>query len=427
MGFWSFLDKAVGFIPIVGTIKDGVEAAVLELEGKHEAAKEKAMEAVIDLACDVVTVATMGEGYEVAAIGKVAAEAAMKDIVEQGAKEAAKDVGKAATKTVAKDVAEQGAKDATKDVGKAAAETTTKDVEERGGKDALRQRTDSVSTAATLSDLDVEATISHERSASTAAALKEGHNVDHIAKAASAAYEEAKEWGFSDSTANVIAAADAAINAKKQARKKIHGEGTKGPDTETEKKKKEPSQRGEHVINNGVRKVFQNMIERFLEINHVFFENKTFAQLRMGPETRVYQSYKEPLTPQIDERIEKKLKVTADDEYVDTNATQYGIAMVQVSVVIMHYMNAVLNSLRQRNPPSVDRDVNKAVADIVERINARGREVYVDRDALRIWRRERRSEAEYVETRDAVAAMFNLLLPHERRVMIWVSELYRAR
>lgn len=90
MGFWTVLDKIVGYIPVVGTVKDTVEAIVLEAEGKHEAAKEKAMEAAVDLVGDVVTVATFGTGYEVAAAGKMAAEVAIKEATESGAKSVAK-------------------------------------------------------------------------------------------------------------------------------------------------------------------------------------------------------------------------------------------------------------------------------------------------------------------------------------------------
>ena len=90
MGLWHWIDKIVGYIPVVGTVKDGVESLVLECEGKHEAAKEKAMEAAIGLAGDIITVATLGEGYEIALAGKAAAEAAMKDAVESGVKSAAK-------------------------------------------------------------------------------------------------------------------------------------------------------------------------------------------------------------------------------------------------------------------------------------------------------------------------------------------------
>lgn len=90
MGFWTVLDKIVGYIPVVETVKDTVEAIVLEAEGKHEAAKEKAMEAAVDLVGDVVTVATFGTGYEVAAAGKMAAEVAIKEATESGAKSVAK-------------------------------------------------------------------------------------------------------------------------------------------------------------------------------------------------------------------------------------------------------------------------------------------------------------------------------------------------
>ena len=415
MGFWSVLDKALGFVPIVGTIKDGVEAAVLELQGKHEAAKEKAMEAVIDLACDVVTVATLGEGYEVAAVGKVAAEAAMKDIVEQGAKEAAKDVGKAA------------------------AETTTKDVGEQGGKGAFRGRTDSASTVATLSDLDVEAAISHEESASRAAALKEGHSVDQIAKAAAKGSQEAKNSQFSTQTTSVIAAAEAARSAKAQARQKIHGKGHEEPaepDTEPKKDEKEPSKRGEHVINNGVRKVLPKMIDKFLEINHLRFRNKTFSELRdegfILPVMRVYQSHEVPLPRDIDLLIQgMSVQLPKGQKYEDLNSAQYGEMICSLTTVVVHYMTTLFDSLVQEHPPSrldtYEQTMTRAFTEIVERINTPSSEVYVDQHALRLWRATRGNrEADYRRARDAVAHMFNTLLPSERTVAGWVYELFRA-
>ena len=99
MGFWHILDKIVGYIPVVGTIKDSVEAVVLECQGKHEAAIEKAMEAAVDLVGDAVTVATFGTGYEVAAAGKLAAEVAIKEVEKAGAES----VAKAAMREAAKD------------------------------------------------------------------------------------------------------------------------------------------------------------------------------------------------------------------------------------------------------------------------------------------------------------------------------------
>ena len=91
MGFWHWVDKIVGYVPVVGTIKDGVEAVVLECEGKHGAALEKALETAVDLAGDIVTVASLGEACEVAVAGKAAAEAALKDAMEAGLKSAAKE------------------------------------------------------------------------------------------------------------------------------------------------------------------------------------------------------------------------------------------------------------------------------------------------------------------------------------------------
>jgi hypothetical protein len=124
MTFWSRLDKIVGYIPVVGTIKDSVEAVVLECEGKHEAAKEKAIEAAVDLASDFLTVATFGEGYAVAAAGKGAAEIAiknalageMKGIAKAAAKEAAKDgFSRAASRAIGAAAAGAEAKGAVKE------------------------------------------------------------------------------------------------------------------------------------------------------------------------------------------------------------------------------------------------------------------------------------------------------------------------
>ena len=98
MSFWKLVDKALEFVPIAGTIKDGVEALVLECEGKDEEAKIKALEAAIDLAVDAITVGTMGSGYEVAEAGKIAAEMVIKEIAERGASESAEAIIMEATK-----------------------------------------------------------------------------------------------------------------------------------------------------------------------------------------------------------------------------------------------------------------------------------------------------------------------------------------
>ena len=87
---WGILDKVVGYIPVVGTIKDSVEAVVLECEGKSEEAKQKALEAGIGLVGDIVTVASFGVGYEVATAGKMAAEVFAKEFTEEAGKAAIK-------------------------------------------------------------------------------------------------------------------------------------------------------------------------------------------------------------------------------------------------------------------------------------------------------------------------------------------------
>jgi len=78
MGFWDWMDKAVGCIPVVGTIKDSVEAAVAGIEGHPREAREKLLDACVGLVCDVATVASFGAASEITVLGKAAAEQCLK-------------------------------------------------------------------------------------------------------------------------------------------------------------------------------------------------------------------------------------------------------------------------------------------------------------------------------------------------------------
>lgn len=133
MGFWSFLDKLVSYIPVVGTVKDSVEALVLECENKPEAAKAKFVEAAVDLVGDVVTVATCGAGYEVAAMGKATAELAIKEGAEFALKQGAEAEVQYAAKTAMATAAKHGlSKQATAAyVGAAAGAATKAKLKER--------------------------------------------------------------------------------------------------------------------------------------------------------------------------------------------------------------------------------------------------------------------------------------------------------
>lgn len=339
MGFWDILDKVVSNIPVVGTIKDGVEAVVLEAQGKHEAAKEKALEAAIDLVSDVVTVGTFGAGYEVAAAGKAAAEAATKEIVESGAK----------------------------GVGKAAMEEATKD-------------------------------------------------------------------GFSKEASRAIAVARHALEAKTQLKHDIARRHRKRHEPGERKK---PSKRGEHVINNGVRRVLPKVIDHFLHHNAHYFHAQSFEQLVqqrfLTPEMSVFASHEQPLPAAIDLRIQAM--VVFIPQHSDPNDVVYGETVAALTVLIGHYMNCLFKALiedkRQRpHLGQLYRGMAETIAEVTDRMNTPGAEVYVDRQALQRWLTiPGNREVDYREARNYVAEMFTSLSPLRRatgNVVTWVLELFQA-
>ena len=84
MGFWDVIERVVGCIPVLATVKNAIEAGIEEARGHHAEAKEKVLQAGFDIVNDIVTVEILGTGVEVAIAGKMAAEEALKQ-AEKGA------------------------------------------------------------------------------------------------------------------------------------------------------------------------------------------------------------------------------------------------------------------------------------------------------------------------------------------------------
>ena len=420
MEFWSFFDKTFGVIPIAESLKEGLEATVHELGDKPEAAKEKAMEAVIDLVIDAITIARKGKVYEIAAVRNDAAEAAMKDMMGNGAKADTTDVA-------AEDFGKQRDNYASEDEERSVAVVAATVIAEAPSPIAG----DKLQKAKTVTTRDrIEALISHIESASTAAARKHGYDVHRVAKEVANGYQQAKSWGFSDETAALIAAAEAEMNciATTKERKK-RGSTTKS-DTNAQKTKERPSKRGEHVINNGVRKALPKIIDKFLEFYRESFQQAKFDELiNEGFLTRnmlVHQLHVTPLSPKIDQDIqEMTVFIGKDDHYHNANSCEFGKAMCMLTVVIVYYMTTLFDDLPlQTRSPDLD-GMKHAIDEIIRRINAPGQEVYVDRQALEIWLRTPTNyENKYREARSAVADMFNALLPCESTVDQMVDELF---
>jgi len=74
LGFDDVINRVAGDIPVIGTVKDIIEAGIEETGRHYAEAKEKVFKAGLDIVSDIVTVATFGTGAEVAFAGKTAAE-----------------------------------------------------------------------------------------------------------------------------------------------------------------------------------------------------------------------------------------------------------------------------------------------------------------------------------------------------------------
>ena len=451
--FVEFLDEAAGLIPVVGTVKDGVEAIVYASQGKKEAAEEKLLETEVDLLCDIATFLTMGEGAGPAEEVKVVAKTAIKETFEEEAKQAAKGVTKDIAEQRVKYYTEKAATEAAmkQTVAKGAEETATKDIVEQeakfGTKDAEKALAKKIATPhiaamRNVQKLTIFAVVeaakwgikSRIRSESTSRLTCEEGDVATTAGAhqrTKAAGTEQQQASYSANTVTVIEGAKAFINERMR---KYYNQKPAKPEAKTKESEKKSAKRGEHVINNGVRKVLPNIIDSFLEVNVNQFQYDTTFKLLVDskcitPEMDVYKSHERPLPPTIEELIDPKMKVfvTSKDEYVDENAAVYGMAMYELTSVVVQYMSALFNRLvlEKNIPPSPL--MTQAITEIVTRINTLGSEVYVDQQAKTLWlAKPGNFESDYQEARDYVARMFNSVMPQQEKVIVWATDLFNA-
>lgn len=293
MGFWHILDKVVGFIPVIGTVKDAIEAGVEEVKGNHAAAREKLIEAGVDLVADIVTVATLGAGAEVAAAGKMAAE----EVLKQAAK--------GTVKTTA----------------------------------------------------------------------------------------EATALGLGKRAGAVVAAR---VAAKEALRRK--GKPDNRPKT-PENPPREPK-RGHHVINNGVIRIFRDIIERFFEEHRgLIFLGRSYRELvEEGiineAETPILMaSHDQPLPPNICREIEMMVAYTPRGEtHTDENDVIFGVSKVGLLNAVIHIVSHVFTSLQETGRmPDLNGGFLHQMQSMIGVIGFITQEptdqngIYVDNQALRWW------------------------------------------
>ncbi|XP_046563076.1 uncharacterized protein LOC124271950 [Haliotis rubra] len=188
-------------------------------------------------------------------------------------------------------------------------------------------------------------------------------------------------------------------------------------DPKTNEGEKKTSQRGEHVINNNVLKVFRTMIDRFAAKI-----GSTAAQLLEKKEhTAAHQAYYAPLPEATTQSIRYHMvaHIPEEDPYIDANATVYGIASGAISDMVVTYMYDYYGN-NSYNAPVVDR----SITELVHLLNES--HLYVDEYAKQYWLHHGGSEATFEESRRQVVQMFRRLCTPtsgENEAKQWVRDL----
>jgi len=170
---------------------------------------------------------------------------------------------------------------------------------------------------------------------------------------------------------------------------------TNKPAVDEEATEKKRSDRGEHVINNNVLKVFKNIIDAFLQGQGTTMGAVIAAGLSSN--SRVFRAYDSPMTDADTEFIREVAvaRIPATVPYIDANAVLYGCAALILRNDCVSYMNVRVMLT----------DWERRLEMEVERINHY--ELYVDRAALDYWSRSRGADVgRYEAVKQRVADMF---------------------
>ncbi|XP_046382091.2 uncharacterized protein LOC124153027 [Haliotis rufescens] len=181
--------------------------------------------------------------------------------------------------------------------------------------------------------------------------------------------------------------------------------------------KKGPSERGEHVINNNVLKVFKTIIDRFA----ARIESTADQLLENKNDTAAYRAYHTPLPEATIQsiRYEMVAHIPEEEPYIDANATVYGTAIGEICDMVVTYMYDY-SSNNSYSGPAVD----KSITELIRLMN--NSQLYVDEYAKQYWLRHGGDEAKFQDSRQQVVKMFRRLCAPtsgENEAKQWVRDL----
>ena len=156
--------------------------------------------------------------------------------------------------------------------------------------------------------------------------------------------------------------------------------------------------RGHHVINNDVKKIYRDIIKKFINDNKgIFFVGKTYQNLVDDRIINESDSLVDPLPPDIKRQIEgMTVHRPADEIHTDRNSTNFGVAKVALLCYVSLILYDIVMSLAQNNnamPEDLAHQMPRVVRIIDHNIcratRAKPHGVYVDYQALAWWRNAR--------------------------------------
>ncbi|XP_066983271.1 uncharacterized protein [Macrobrachium rosenbergii] len=184
---------------------------------------------------------------------------------------------------------------------------------------------------------------------------------------------------------------------------------------------KEPAKRGEHIINNNIRRVYKDIVNDFL--GQIRCGNLNSLQSKLA-NTGVLKAVNEPLPQPIGALIEK-LVVHISGQVSDDNSVIYGQKVRQLRNSVVNHMVTYYHVLTGDD----SRDLNPVARNAREIINQFvAAEHYIDKRALSLWKPNQQQRAEYEQAKKEVENMFLKLEDFSGAGLVtsWVRELRDA-
>ena len=192
---------------------------------------------------------------------------------------------------------------------------------------------------------------------------------------------------------------------------------------------KAPSAGGEHVINNNVLRIYNDIAKDF--VDDLWRKSDSLEAMirsgRLSTASKVLKDISQPLDQQTTDLVQKQLVVNLSKPYVDQNAAKYGDDVRALRNAIKQYMMffyAVLESTSSTAPEDLNLAAKNAKDEVKRMVM---RENFIDQDILKIWKKDHpRDVFRFDSAKTKVVSMIEKLVDEPKMVQDWVKELTKA-